>query len=141
MKNACGFTLIELLIVIAVIGILGAFAYPAYLDYTTRGKLSEARANLSQMRVELEQFYQDNRTYLGACANGTVAPLPVVGLFSYECALQADSYMVTATGVSTQGTGGFVFTIDNSNARATTGVPGGWTANTSCWIRTKDGGC
>jgi type IV pilus assembly protein PilA len=36
-----GLTLIELMIVIAVIGILGALALPAYQDYTVRAKVSE----------------------------------------------------------------------------------------------------
>ena len=36
-----GMTLIELMIVIAVIGILGALALPAYQDYTLRAKVSE----------------------------------------------------------------------------------------------------
>ena len=36
-----GLTLIELMVVIAVIGILGALALPAYQDYTIRAKVSE----------------------------------------------------------------------------------------------------
>jgi len=36
-----GLTLIELMVVIAVIGILGALALPAYQDYTLRAKVSE----------------------------------------------------------------------------------------------------
>jgi type IV pilus assembly protein PilA len=40
-KNQSGMTLIELMIVIAVIGILGALALPAYQDYTIRAKVSE----------------------------------------------------------------------------------------------------
>ena len=30
----------------------------------------------SGMRVKMEQFFQDNRTYVGACAPGTIAPAP-----------------------------------------------------------------
>jgi type IV pilus assembly protein PilA len=40
-RNQHGLTLIELMIVIAVIGILGALALPAYQDYAIRAKASE----------------------------------------------------------------------------------------------------
>jgi type IV pilus assembly protein PilA len=40
-KSQHGLTLIELMIVIAVIGILGALALPAYQDYAIRAKVSE----------------------------------------------------------------------------------------------------
>jgi type IV pilus assembly protein PilE len=138
-----GFTLIELLVTIAIIGILARVAYPAYTDYVIRSRLTEGFSNLSSMRVKMEQYFQDNRTYVGACTNGTVAPLPATtAFFSYACTLDATqptTYTVTATGASQLN--GFVFTINESNSRATTGAPTGWTTNNSCWITRRNGTC
>ena len=142
---ARGFTLIEVMVAVAIVAILATVAYPAYTDYIMRSKISEAVAQLSDMRVKMEQFFLDNRTYVGACAAGTVAPLPAspqVKYFTFTCpTLTATTYTVTATGVAAQGMTGFVYTIDQANNRATTGVPTGWTAATNCWTLKKDGSC
>ena len=47
-KYQQGLTLIELMIVLAIIGILGALALPAYQDYTVRAKVAEMLARLTQ---------------------------------------------------------------------------------------------
>ncbi len=143
MKPQNGFTLIELMITIAIIGILSAIALPAYNDYVLRGKLTEASTELASMRVKLEQYFQDNRTYTGACAAGTVAPLPTGKYFTYACALAASTFTVTATGVAAQGTGSFIYTINQDNTKTTAGVPAGWTqpAPNTCWVTKKGGVC
>jgi type IV pilus assembly protein PilE len=90
----------------------------------------------------MEQFFQDNRTYAGACTAGTVAPVPTGRYFTYACsALTATTFTVTATGVAAEGMNGFVFTINQANTRATTGVPAGWATNTTCWVTKKGGVC
>jgi len=142
MKRGLGFSLVELLVVVAIIGILAAIAVPQYSDYVTRSKITEATATLSEHRVRMEQFFQDNRTYAGACTAGTVAPVPTGRYFTYACsALTATTFTVTATGVAAEGMNGFVFTINQANARATTGVPAGWATNTNCWVTKKGGVC
>jgi len=142
------FTLIELMIVVAVVAILARIAYPSYADYVVRGKLSEAVAQLSAMRIKLEQYFQDNRTYVGACTNSSPAPLPSATeakYFTYTCSLNSSTFTVTATGNQTQGmsdgVNSFVYTIDQSGNRVTTSTKWGSCANTACWVLRRDCSC
>lgn len=134
-----GFTLIELMIAIAVAGILAAVAIPSYNSYVMRGKIPEATSALATKRVQLEQYYQDNRTYVGApaCANDAVSSRNFV--FSCSVAPTASTYTLQAQGVGSMG--GFAFTVNQANVRATTSAPSGWTANGNCWITNKGGAC
>lgn len=69
-KQHTGFTLIELMIVVAVIGILAAIAYPNYSDYVRRSRRSDAQAALMQLRLAQEKFRANNTTYAAAGALG-----------------------------------------------------------------------
>ena len=145
MKQQRGFTIIELLIVIAILGILTAIALPAYDGYTQRAKLTEAFTALSDFRVRMEQFYQDNRRYDGAGLNGCGVAAPNSKYFTFLCApslAPSQTYTITATGVANEGLTNFVYTLDESNVRATTTVGTGWSgAGSACWVRRKDGSC
>lgn len=137
MQTSRGFTLIEAMITVAIVAILAAVALPAYNDYVTRGRIPEATSELANRRVQAEQFFQDNRTYVGANPACTVT---AGQRFSFSCTVQT-----TATyTIQAQGTGamtGFTYTIDQTGARATTSVPTGWTANAACWVTNKGGTC
>jgi type IV pilus assembly protein PilE len=145
MKTQNGFTLIELMIVIAILAILATIALPAYNDYVTRGKIPEATANLSDLRIKMEQFYQDNRTYVG----GPCAPVPAssVRYFTFSCnpPPTATTFFIQAIGGvagGNQSMVGFAYTINESNAKGSTitGKPG-WTGNANCWVTRKGGSC
>ncbi len=147
MKNTVkGFTLVELMITVAIIGILASLGLPAYQDYVTRGKLAEAYSHLASLQLKIEQFYQDNRSYDGSKANGCgVADVAAadgkVKYFNYTFACADQSYVLTARGIATEGTGDFSFTVDQDGTKATTHVPSGWATSTSCWVRSKGGDC
>jgi type IV pilus assembly protein PilE len=150
MKMQTGFTLIELMVTVAIVAILATIALPAYNSYVLRGKLAEAYTNLANMRVQLEQYYQDNRDY-GSTATvcGVAVPIfPAARYFSYTCNWGAGAspqfFTVTATGVATDITKGFAFTIDQGNNKGTTvtaAVPVGWSGNNTCWVTKQGGTC
>ncbi len=58
-----GFTLIELMIVIAIIGILAAVAYPSYTDFVMRSNRSEGQRELLRYANLQEQLFVDTRAY------------------------------------------------------------------------------
>lgn len=141
MRNNKGFTLIEVMITVAIVAILSAIALPAYTDYVIRGRIPEATANMESYRALMEQYYQDNRSYANAAGACGVAET-VLGAknFAYVCAIGAtnQTYLLTVTGVG--GMVGYVYTITEGNARATT-LFAGATSAAVCWITKKGGTC
>lgn len=138
-RAARGFTLIELMIAVAIISILAAVAVPQYKDYVTRGRIPDATSALSAKQVQMEQFFQDNRTYVNApaCTSDTTTSK----YFDFACtagSTTATTYVLTATGKSSMAN--FTYTVNQAGAKSTT-VPTGWTASTTCWVTKKDGSC
>lgn len=133
--QSAGFSLIELMIVVAIIGILAAIALPSYNTYVTRGKIPDATSGLANKRIQLEQFFQDNRSYVGAPACN--ADSATSQYFDFSCTVEdVNAFTLQADGKGTMA--GFTYTVDQNNTR-TTASP--WGNSASCWVAKKDGSC
>ncbi len=143
MRKDSGFSLIELMIVVTVIGIIAAFAFPAYTDYVRSAKISEATSALVDMRVKMEQYFQDNRGYTGACgAVGTsIAPLPApTQNFRFECNPPPDATTYTVSAIGINSMAGFNYSVNQANVRTASITP--WSVqNANCWVMKKNGSC
>lgn len=60
-----GFTMIELLIVMVIVAILAAIAFPAYQDQVRKTRRSTAKATMMELVQCAERFHTSNRTYVG----------------------------------------------------------------------------
>ena len=111
MKKNRGFTLIEILIVMVVIGILAAIAYPAFTKQLQKSTRAGAQAVMMDI-ANKEQFYlQSQRQYWGCaspCSDMTpinVTPSSDVTNF-YTFTIATDmtatppTFLITATPVS-----------------------------------------
>lgn len=146
MKQAKGFTLIELMIVVVVIAILASIAIPSYSRYVTRSKVPEATSNLAALRVQMEQYYQDTRSYItagGACGIGAVPA--ATANFTYACVGTTTTYFITASGSGSMS--GFSYVVNELNVKTSAmsgqAAAAGWAAHSpnTCWVTKTGGAC
>ena len=107
-KDASGFSLIELVIAITIVGILGAIAFPAYVDQMQQTRRADCAAALMQLAGAMERDFSRNNQYRNLIAAGQFSnQCPIDGgnatyTLGYA-ALTATTYTLQATPAGPQG--------------------------------------
>jgi type IV pilus assembly protein PilE len=130
-RAAMGFTLIEVMIVVAIIGILAAIAYPSYREYIMRGRMVDGTNGLAEMRARMERHFQDNRDYQNVPGfNSPCNVAQTYGDFVVTCAaVGPTTYRLEARATAGTIVDGFVFAVDEQDRRGTVAPAGsGWTS-------------
>jgi type IV pilus assembly protein PilE len=142
-KLNSGFTLIELMVVLAIVGILAAVAYPSYQAYNERACRAEAKNTLYTAAQFMERFAaQNNGTYTGAVLPVSLAMsrgLGAANVAGYDVALvmpDAMSFTLTATRASCPQIASGCVTPLTLNQTGFKGTVAGTAASIQqCWTR------
>lgn len=86
-----GFTLLELMIVVTIVGVLAAIAFPYYGDYVRKSRRVDGENALMEAAQKLETFYAANATYTEdeVAANISVKSQTTDGVYFYDIAIVA----------------------------------------------------
>lgn len=71
LRRARGFTLIEMMIVVAIVGIVTAIAYPSYRSHVFKGKRAEGRQALMDTLMQQERVIGQTGSYVAFTAGQT----------------------------------------------------------------------
>lgn len=88
LDNNKGFTLIELMIVVAIIGILAAIAYPSYQQYIIKTKRADMMSEMQNIASEIQARKLAQGSYSNALRTGLTGNYPKQGTALYNVTVE-----------------------------------------------------
>lgn len=89
-----GFTLLEVLVVVAIVGILAAIAYPSYQEYIIKTRRGDMQSEMLRIAQEAQRYQVSNRRFNGM----TLANLSSSGSYPSGTAYYTLAITTSATG-------------------------------------------
>lgn len=86
--NDKGFTLIEMMIVVAIIGILAAIAYPSYQQYVIKTKRADMMSEMQNIASEIQARKLAQGSYSNALRTGLTGNYPKQGTALYNVTVE-----------------------------------------------------
>ncbi len=101
MRRLAGFTMIEIVIVMVIVSLLAAVAFPAYLSQVRKSRRADASIVIESLAQEQERFFSRFRTYTSVVAAPESCTGAACGLGQLDNLSRNDYYTVTSTGNGT----------------------------------------
>lgn len=119
-----GFTLIEMMVVVAIVGILAAIAYPLYTKYVENGRVTEGKSLLMNNAQFMQSWYLDKGTY--AAAPTTSFPSSKENsqyyTFGFSGTPDATTFSIKATPTNKHTTTDYLIVDQDNNLKSCTSV-------------------
>jgi len=125
-----GFTLVELVIVMAIVAILAAVAFPAYQEQVRKSNRAAAQSEMMDIANRQQQFFLANRSYADSL-DGLSYALPDEVSERYDTAIDVDNdatpptFAITFTAKDSQASDGDL-TLDSEGVKERDGDPAKW---------------